>query len=180
MNMYVQPDIHSSYQYNDLGRTLYNQVRKEKPHIVIDFGVLEGYSTICMAQACRDNGFGKVKVYDLFEKYDYNHADFARLIRNIKNADLMDWVEIEQKNFFDWIKNPEPFDLIHIDISNTGDILDLIWDNLQGKGTVLFEGGSEQRDKVGWIFKHNKRPIGKTRAKFEIINDKFPSISKLL
>lgn len=178
--MYINPDVESSYKYNDLGKTLYDEVIKAKPSVVIDFGVLNGYSTICMAQACKDNGFGKVKVYDLFEKYDFNRADFARLIRNLKNHGVLEWVEIEQKNFFDWIKNPEPFDLIHIDISNTGDILDLVWDSLQGKGIVLFEGGSSMRDKVGWILKHNKRPISKTRAKFEVINDKFPSISKLL
>lgn len=178
--MFINPEIESSYRDNALGKTLYDYVIYEKPDIVIDFGVLNGYSTICMAMACKENGKGKVKVYDLFDKYEHNHAKFSTLINNIKSYGLIDWVEIEERNFFDWVKDPEPFDLIHIDISTTGDILDIIWDNLRDKGTVLFEGGSEQRDNVGWMRVHNKKPINQSKAKFEVINSRFPSISKLL
>ena len=143
--MFENPErIQSSYQLNELGRTLYNEIRRLKPHKVIDFGVLEGYSTICIAQALRDNGFGKVKVYDLFEKYEHNHSSLEKLVHNLEKYDLLDYVDIDEVNFFDWIKNPEEFDVIHIDISNTGDIIDMAWNNLRDKGTVLFEGGSEQ------------------------------------
>lgn len=178
--MYINPEIESSYQYNNLGRTLYDYVIYEKPDVVIDFGVLNGYSTICLALACKENGKGKVKVYDLFENYEYNHAKLPRLVKNLKEYGLIDWVDIEEKNFFDWVKNPEPFDILHLDISNTGDILDIVWDNLRGKGTILFEGGSEQRDKVGWMQVHNKKPINQSKAKFQVVNPLFPSISKLL
>lgn len=178
--MYTNPEIESSYQYNNLGRTLYDYVIYEKPDVVIDFGVLNGYSTICLALACKENGKGKVKVYDLFENYEYNHAKLPRLVKNLKEYGLIDWVDIEEKNFFDWVKNPEPFDILHLDISNTGDILDIVWDNLRGKGTILFEGGSEQRDKVGWMQVHNKKPINQSKAKFQVVNPLFPSISKLL
>lgn len=177
--MYINPEIESSYRDNNLGKTLYDSVRFYKPHKIIDFGVLNGYSTICMAMACKENGFGKVKVYDLFEKYEYNASNFSRLVNTLKEYGLIDWVEIEQVNFFDWIKNPEHFDLLHVDISNTGDILDLMWDNLKGNGEVIFEGGSDQRDRVGWMVVHNKKPINQSRAKFEVINSKFPSISRL-
>lgn len=177
---YTNPEIESSYKYNNLGKTLYEFVVYEKPKIVIDFGVLDGYSTVALAMGCKHNGFGKVKVYDLFEDYEYNHAQLGRLVRNLKEYGLLDWVEIEKRNFFDWVKDPEHFDLIHIDISNTGDILDIIWDNLRDKGTVLFEGGSEQRDKVGWVMKYNKKPINQSKAKFQVINSLFPSISKLI
>lgn len=177
--MYINPDIESSYKYNNLGKTLYDYVRHEKPEVVIDFGVLDGYSTICLALACRENGKGRVKVYDLFEDYEYNHSQFARLIKNLKEYGVIDWVDIEKKNFFDWVKEPEKFDLIHIDISNTGDIVDIIG-TLSGKGTVLFEGGSEQRDNVGWMFKYNKKPINQSKAPFEVVNKLFPSLSKLI
>lgn len=177
--MYINPDIESSYQYNDLGRTLYKHILYLKPEKVIDFGVLNGYSTICIAQALRENGKGKVKVYDLFENYEHNHAQFDKLIKNIKEWGLMDYVEIEEKNFFDWIKEPEDFDVLHLDISNTGDIIDIVWDKLQGKN-VIFEGGSEQRDRVGWMVKYNKRPINDSKAKFEVINSNFPSMSKFI
>lgn len=177
--MYTNPEIESSYKYNNLGKTLYDFVVYEKPEIVIDFGVLDGYSTIALAMGCRANRKGKVKVYDIFEDYEYNHSQLERLVKNIKEYGLLEWVEIEKRNFFDWVKDPEPFNLIHIDISNTGDILDIIG-TLQGKGTVLFEGGSEQRDKVGWIMKYNKKPINQSKAKFQVVNPLFPSISKLL
>lgn len=178
--MYKNPEIESSYQHNDLGRTIYNEIRELKPEIVIDFGVLNGYSTVCIAQALRDNGKGKVKVYDLFDKYEHNHSRLDVLIKNLKDYGLLDYVDIEERNFFDWIKNPEHFDAVHIDISNTGDILDLVWDNLKDKGVVLFEGGSETRDRVGWMFKYNKKPINQSRAKFKVINNAFPSISKIV
>lgn len=178
--MYLNPNIKSSYQDNDLGRTLYDEVIKLKPQKVIDFGVLDGYSTVCIAQALRDNGFGKVKVYDLFDKYEHNKSNLQTLVKNIEKYGLIDYVQIEEKNFFDWVKEPEEFDLLHLDISNTGDILDMVWNNLRGRGTILFEGGSEQRDKVGWMFVHNKKHINKSIAKFEVINKAFPSISKLI
>lgn len=178
--MFINPEIESSYKDNNLGQTLYEWVLYLKPQKIIDFGVLNGYSTIALAMGCKENGFGKVKVYDLFEKYEYNHAKLPQLIKTLKEYGLMDWVEIEQVNFFDWIKNPEKFDMLHVDISNTGDIVDLLWDNLQDNGEVFFEGGSEQRDRVGWMVVHNKKPINKTKAKFQVVNDKFPSISRML
>lgn len=176
--MYKNPNIESSYQHNDLGRTLYDEVIKLKPEKIIDFGVLNGYSTICLAQAVRDNGFGKVYVYDLFEKYEHNHSKLEVLVKNLTDYGLIDYVFIDEKNFFDWIKTNEAFDLIHIDLSNTGDIVDM-FEPLKERGVVLFEGGSEQRDRVGWMFKYNKKPISDSKLKYKIINNAFPSISKL-
>jgi predicted O-methyltransferase YrrM len=178
--MYTNPEVESSYQNNNLGKTLYDWVIFLKPEVIIDFGVLNGYSAIAMAMACKENGKGKVKIYDIFEKYEYNHSNFEKLIKNIKEYGLLDYVEIEEVNFFDWIKEPEQFDMLHLDISNTADIIDLVWDNLKGNGEVLFEGGSEQRDRVGWMVVHNKKPINQTRARFEVVNSNFPSISRIL
>lgn len=176
---YVNPEIESSYKYNNLGKTLYEFVLYEKPDIVIDFGVLDGYSTVALALGCKANGKGKVKVYDLFEDYEYKHSNLPTLVKNLKEYGLIDWVEIEQKNFFDWVKDPEPFDLIHIDISNTGDIIDIVG-TLKGRGTVLFEGGSEERDRVGWMVVHNKRRIRDSKVEFQVVNKLFPSLSKLI
>jgi predicted O-methyltransferase YrrM len=176
---YTNPDVNSSYKYNNLGKTLYQYVLYEKPQIVVDFGVLDGYSTIALAMGCRENGFGKVKVYDLFEDYEYNHSNFEKLVKNLGEYGLLDWVEIEKKNFFDWVKDPEPFQLLHLDISNTGDIIDLLIP-IKDRGTILFEGGSEQRDHVGWLLKYNKKPIKGTKAEFQVVNPLFPSLSKLL
>jgi len=179
--MYIEPELESSYALNNLGVTLYNYVRYLKPDVIIDFGVLNGYSTICMAQALRENGKGKIKVYDLFEKYEHNHAKLEKLVATFREYGVLDYIEIEEKNFFDWIKNPESFGLLHVDISNTGDIIDILYDKLGGQDKeILFEGGSEQRDKVGWLQKYNKKHIRDSHAKFEVVNSNFPSISKLL
>lgn len=179
--MYIEPEVESSYSLNNLGVTLYNYVRYVKPDVIIDFGVLNGYSTICMAQALRENGKGRIKVYDLFEKYEYNHANLEKLVKTFKEYGVLDYIDIEEKNFFDWIKNPEPFDLLHLDISNTGDIIDILYDKLGSSDkTILFEGGSLERDKVGWMVKFNKKHINDSHAKFQVINSNFPSISLLL
>lgn len=176
--MYINPEIESSYKDNNLGITLYNWVIYLKPKVIIDFGVLNGYSTIALAMACKENGFGKVKVYDLFEKYEYTRSNLETLIHNLKEYGLIDWVEIEQKNFFDWVKNPEQFDILHLDISNTGDIIKLAYDSLKGKGgKLMFEGGSEARDRVGWMKVHNKKPINDCGVPYEVINPMFPSLS---
>lgn len=177
--MYIEPELESSYNLNNLGRTLYDYVRYYKPEKVIEFGALNGYSTICIAQALRENGKGKIKVYDLFEKYEYTHSTLEKLIKTFKEYGVLDYIDIEECNFFDWIKEPEPFDMIHIDISNTGDIVDM-FEPLQGKGIVLFEGGSLDRDRTGWMVKYNKKKINDSKVAFEVINPNFPSISKLI
>lgn len=177
--MYIEPEVESSYSLNNLGKTIYDEIRKLQPDLVIDFGVLNGYSTICIAQALRDNGKGRVKVYDLFEKYEYNHSQLENLVKNLKAHGVLDLVDIDEMNFFDWIKNPEPFDAVHIDISNTGDIVDM-FKTIEGKGLVLFEGGSLDRDRAGWMVKYNKKPINSSTMVFEVINSNFPSISRLV
>lgn len=178
--MYINPEIESSYEPNNLGKVLYDYVRYVKPDKVIDFGVLNGYSTICLAMGCKENGKGRVKVYDLFDGYEYNHAKLSTLVKNLKEYGLLDWVDIEERNFFDWVKDPEQFDILSLDISNTGDIIKLAYDNLKGKGGImLFEGGSEQRDHAGWMVKHNKRPINGCGVPYQVINSAFPSISKV-
>lgn len=178
--MYNNPDIKSSYKDNDLGRTLYNEIRRLRPNIVIDFGVLDGYSTVAMAQAVKDNGTGKVIACDIFENYRFAHANLDKLKKNLTKYHVDDVVEIREQNFFDWIKNPSEFDFAHIDISNTGDIIDMLRDKFKDTGKhVYFEGGSEQRDRVGWMIIYNKRPFKYSRDAFEIIDKRFPSLSKL-
>jgi len=179
--MYIEPEnIESSYQMNNLGKTLYDWVRYIKPHQVVEFGALNGYSTIVIAKALKDNGFGRLKVYDLFEKYQFKHTPLEKLVRNLADYGVIDVVDIEEGNFFDWVKNPEHFDLLHLDISNTGDIIDLAWDNLHDKGQVIFEGGSSQRDHVGWMIKNQKKPITKSKANYKVIDERFPSLSMFI
>ena len=81
-------------------------------------------------------------------------------------------------------KKKEEYDLIHIDISNDGDIYKFAIENYLNlaKKALLLEGGSEDRDKVEWMIKYNKTPINKYLKKissdldFKII-EKFPSMT---
>jgi hypothetical protein len=42
---------------------------------------------------------------------------------------------------------------------------------------VYFEGGSEERDNVEWMKKYNCKKIRDCDVPFEVISEKFPSLS---
>ncbi|MCG8604177.1 hypothetical protein MJD09_04145, partial [bacterium] len=54
-------------------------------------------------------------------------------------------------------------DLLHVDISNDGDILQRcleIWHpKLKVQSTLILEGGSKERDVIDWMQKFSKTPI---------------------
>ena len=54
-------------------------------------------------------------------------------------------------------------DFFHIDLSNTGEIVNKImelWDEkIVIGGLILFEGGTVDRDKIKWMVKYDKKPI---------------------
>jgi len=51
----IEPDpfrhLESSYTQNEMGKKLASLVLQEKPKIVIEFGVLNGYSTLWLGKA---------------------------------------------------------------------------------------------------------------------------------
>ncbi len=176
---YKNPQINSSYRENDLGETLYDAVMKAKPKKVIEFGTLHGYSTVAIAMALHELGEGHITSYDLWDTYQYKHGSKANVQEMIDQLGLSGFVTLAQGDFKGWI--PEPFDLMHVDISNDGKtIFDLREKTKNIDGIVLFEGGSLERDKVGWMTKYNKPPMGSCGVRYEVINSKFPSISKLV
>ena len=103
--MYQEPKhIVSSYTPNNLGKTLYETVIKYKPQKIIDFGILYGYSTVCLAQGVRDNGFGEIIAYDLFEDYEYKNAVKDIVLHNLNFYNLTQHVTLVKKDFNEWIK----------------------------------------------------------------------------
>ena len=79
--------------------------------------------------------------------------------------------------------NPTPFDLLHVDISNTGDILIDIKEKL-GKfidngSIVVFEGGGQVRDKVEWMDKYEATKMFPLREKlnYKVIRNDYPTLS---
>ena len=185
MKEYIDLDIESSYKKNNIGKTLYNFVLNTKPEKIIEFGCLYGYSTIAMALALKKLNKGNIICYDIFDKYQYTHSTFNDTMNNIKKHNVQEYVSLEKMDFYTWLKAPEDFDLIHIDISNNGDIIldayNSLYDKLKTGSCIIFEGGSEERDNIDWMIKYEKRSINsiKNITNYEILNDEFPSLSKI-
>lgn len=183
--MYTNPKIESSYQSNNLGETLYNTVLELQPNKIVEFGCLYGYSTVSMALALKELGRGLIYCYDLWDEYPYKHSTLDITKENIKKYGVEDYVVFGKNDYFKWLKNPEQFDLMHLDISNTGDVISKTYDallpQLTSGSTILFEGGSEERDNIEWMKKYNATPINSAKIKtnYEVINQNFPSLSKI-
>ncbi|KKW08119.1 MAG: O-methyltransferase, family 3 [Candidatus Kaiserbacteria bacterium GW2011_GWC2_49_12] len=180
---YTDPDIESSYHTGTIGKTLYEQVLKLKPQKIVEIGTLHGYTTVIMAMALDELGEGHINAYDLFEEYPYKHPTFEGTTKNIERYGLSKYVTLAKKDLDSWLANPEDFDMLYFDISNTGDTVDAVYaavkDRIKKGAIVLFEGGSKERDQVEWISKYNKRPIGEAKAPYTVIDSSFPSLSML-
>tara|TARA_R110000796_G_scaffold133477_2_gene249073 strand:+ start:26 stop:565 length:540 start_codon:yes stop_codon:yes gene_type:complete len=175
--MYQEPNhIFSSYVLNNIGHSIYNTTRTLKPRKVVDFGILYGYSTICLAQAVRDNEIGHVYALDLFEDYKYRHSIKSVVEHNLEYYGLTDYVTLVKKSFDEWLNESWDFDLLHLDISNDGDVVDAVYKKYPDKA-VIFEGGIAERDNVEWMIEHNATPILNSKAPFTVLNNNFPGIS---
>lgn len=174
---YINPEIQSSFRENDLGKTLYDLVIQLKPKKIIEFGALNGYSTVCMAMALDELGKGKIESYDLWKKYPHKNARMSDAQFNVGFYGLNKYVDFFYADVFDW--KPEPADMFFIDISNDGDKLLELKNKLMPYGPVFFEGGSYERDNVYWMSEYNRTPITGS-IDYEVIDERFPSISKML
>ena len=174
---YQEPKhIVSSYSPNNIGRTIYETVIKYKPKKIIDFGILYGYSTVCLAQGVRDNGFGEIIAYDLFEDYQYKNAIQDVVLHNLKFYNLDQYVTLVKKDFNKWLEEKENFDLLHLDVSNTGDTISKIY-NHYPNSLILFEGGTLERDNIEWMVKYNKSLMTNSHVPYTTLNTGFPGIS---
>lgn len=185
---FTNPEIESSYQQSAMGKVLYDAVIEQRAKKIIDFGILNGYSTVCMAMAARETG-GKVYAYDLFDDYEFNGPNTSMLQENFSRYNVAHLIELKKVNFYEWLNDIEDFDILHLDISNDGDIIKKIHSATRiSSGVVFFEGGSKERDKQDWMLEYNKRPIYDMQDKYDVINKSeysdgsrvfHPSISKL-
>lgn len=175
----ISKSVYSSYHQNNIGETLFDIVLTLKPRKIIEIGVLEGYSTLAMAQALRILGKGTIKGYDLFEDYQYRNCPLEKVRENVR--EFKDIVSFEKKAWEQW--EGEDFDLLHFDISNDGHKirqLERKTREQRSKGAVvIFEGGTKQRDEVAWMKQYKKLPISESGVLYEVINKDFPSLSML-
>jgi len=103
-------------------------------------------------------------------------------VNNASDHGVVQYITVKMMGLEDWLKTPEEFDLMHLDVSNTGDIIELVYKTVaewKNTGPILFEGGTEERDKVDWMIKYDKTPIFplKDEIGYEILDDRFPGLS---
>jgi hypothetical protein len=150
----------STYEINNYGDLLYEIIKLFKPEKIVELGVKAGYSTYFMAKAVKENGFGEIDSYDLWEKYPFSSCPKAQAEENLK--EVLDVVNLFQEDAIGVDKKYESADVLHIDLINCGELLEqtiIPW--LDKAALIIIEGGSEERDHVDWIKKYNKMPIRK-------------------
>ena len=155
----------SSYRENNFGEKIYEIILKFSPSVIVELGVLEGFSTIAIARALYKSKTGHLDAYDIWEDYEYRHSTQKEVQKTIGECGLSDFVTLYKQDAYTVHKNYDDgsVDLLHIDISNDGDIFNTMLENWDSKispcGLILFEGGSEERDQVEWMAKYKKKPI---------------------
>lgn len=157
--------MRSSYIDNDYGSVFRALILAQKPKLVVECGVLDGYSTFNIAHAIRFNRQNKGIIcpffaYDLWEDYDYKHGDFQEVEDMLKNQGLDNYCHLTEGDAFEvaQVFEDNSIDFLHMDISNHGDTLiktlDIWGCKISDNGMIAFEGGSEERDNVEWMRKY--------------------------
>lgn len=176
-------EVKSSYNSNviNFGEILQLITWYNKPKLIVEFGILEGFSLMNFLKECKECN---IHSYDIFENFNGNSAkrDIINKFREHSN------VKIEEGNFFTKIfEYPDnSIDIIHIDIANDGSTVEFAINNCMKKlsknGILIMEGGSKERDNISWMIKYNKIPIKDTLQKYTSLYDiftieKFPSMT---
>lgn len=153
---------------NNYGLVLNVLVIAHKPKLVIEMGVLDGFSTCHIANALKFNHQRGIEsqffAYDLWDSYDYKHGNFHEVEEMLSLKDLNEFVYLKRGDAFEvaGIFEKGSVDFLHMDISNDGDklikTLEVWGDKLSVDGIIAFEGGNTDRD-LGWIKKYGYKPI---------------------
>ena len=142
----------------DFGDVIATLVFMINPRRIVEFGILEGFSLSRMIESCSDDC--KIDAYDIFDKFNGNSANKAMIESAFSpRATIHEGDYYKQWELFE----DGSIDILHIDIANDGDTYETAIDRYMGKmavgGVMILEGGSEERDKLDWMVKYNKRKI---------------------
>ena len=185
-----------TYNLHNYGDFFYKFVIKNKPKIILELGSYMGYSGIHFASGLKENNINNSQLIlvDLWSNYSYKKCSRKEILNNFKKNNFdkennltIFFIEDDAFSVIDWIAN-DFVDLIHIDLSNDGELLKNIinkcYIKLKKHGHILFEGGSEERDNVELMKKYRKTPIRKFlknkwfNHNFEwYIKEEFPSLT---
>ena len=156
--------MRSSYRENNYGQFFSALVAVHKPKVIVECGVLYGYSLASIASSAMFFA-ERIVAYDLFEDYQYTKAHRASVEESLDNWGLLHIVELVKQDAVEAAKNHEDgsIDFLHIDIGNDaeklGNMFDVWTRKMKVGGIVIFEGGSFERDQVEWMIKYNRPPI---------------------
>ena len=173
----------SSYQNKiDFGEILQTITFIKNPNVIVEFGILNGFSLRKFIQNSRSDT--QITAYDIFEDFNGNHSERS-IISEFENINNL---VIDYGNFYEKWKTiaDNSIDILHIDIANNGYVYEFVFSHYISKmkpsGLVLLEGGSEERDNVPWMKKYNKPKmipvIKKYQSKYDIkVLGSFPSMT---
>jgi predicted O-methyltransferase YrrM len=93
----------------EVGRLICLLVRSRRPALVVEFGTSFGLSTIHIAAALRDNGFGRLVTTE------QSASKASRAAQHLTQAGLSDLVEIRQGDAFQTLSAIDRVDLLLLD-----------------------------------------------------------------
>ena len=94
----------------DTGKFLYILIRTIRPQQILEVGTSDGYSTLWLAEAVRENGGGKIVTIER----DPLKVNLARV--NFKKAGLSRFMDIRYGEALEIVKNLKgPFDFVFLD-----------------------------------------------------------------
>jgi predicted O-methyltransferase YrrM len=129
-----------------------------KPKKILEVGILDGYSLESFITSSKSDT--EIHAFDIFDEFNGNHPELTKLLERFEPFPN---VKIEYGNFFNIHNNITNYDIIHIDIANTGEIfqytMEYYFSKLSDNGVIIFEGGSTTRDNVEWMIKYEKPKI---------------------
>lgn len=155
------PPWYSSYEKNNYGELFYALMRIYKPLKVVELGTKAGYSAYHIARGLKANRRGRLYCYDLWKKYQFRSNPKSTAEKNLEK--FRDIISFNQQDAVGVDKLHNTTDILHIDLSNKGELLEKIvpnWIDKVGQ-LLIIEGGSPQRDRLDWMIKFKHMPIRK-------------------
>ena len=172
----------SSYAQNNFGEVFQAIIRAFQPVVVVELGILNGYSTLAIAEGLKQNGRGELYAYDLFEDYAFKHGSKDEVEKAVAAAGIPCQGVTVQITKMDAYKvadlyHPGSVHLLHVDLSNDGETVKKIMDQWDPKmvcgGIILFEGGTEERDQVEWMQKYGRPSLKAELENNPVIIEKY-------
>jgi len=126
----VQKNV-MDYNTTDFSLYAYALAKMTKPETMVEFGTGMGVTSFMLAQACKDNDYGKViTIDDGSQNLQYYPNYFENLQDNVRAFDLQDTLEFRQAT----IDSDEAFEKVVGDVSNVG----IVFNDFNSEPEVLY------------------------------------------